>query len=186
MGVNLVLFLLLLSGSGAVLGSKDECVYTMYVRTGSVIEGGTDTKIGASFGDGSGREVRVSDLEDWGLMGPYYDYYEIGNRDIFSARGPCLSGPLCSLNLTSDGSGDYHGWYCEYVEVTSTGPHKACTQTIFYVRQWLARDSPPYQLTALLDGCAQSSASSNLNNRRGPLIVGNPDHADEAAVTAAQ
>ncbi|XXG66521.1 hypothetical protein AAC387_Pa06g0074 [Persea americana] len=73
MGVNLVLFLLLLSGSGAVLGSKDECVYTMYVRTGSVIEGGTDSKIGASFGDGSGREVRVSDLEDWGLMGPYYD-----------------------------------------------------------------------------------------------------------------
>ncbi|KAG5249151.1 PLAT domain-containing protein [Salix suchowensis] len=60
---------------------------------------------------------------------------------------------ICSLNLTSDGQGSHHGWYCDYVEVTSTGPHKECGQTIFYVDQWLAADAPPFKLTALLDGC---------------------------------
>lgn len=178
----LVLVLLVVCGSGAAWGSKDECVYTMYVRTGSIIKGGTDSKISATFGDGSGREVCISDLEDWGLMERGYDYYERGNLDIFSVRGPCLNGPLCRLNLTSDGSGDHHGWYCEYVEVTTTGPHKPCTQTIFYVRQWLARDAPPYQLTALLDGCSRTSS----NPRRSRLVVANGNPPDADADSAVQ
>lgn len=87
-------------------------------------------------------------------MGPSHDYYERGNIDIFSGRGPCIGTPLCRLNLTSDGSGKHHGWYCDYIEVTSTGPHKQCSQTIFYVNQWLATDVAPFQLTAQLDGCS--------------------------------
>lgn len=123
-----------------------------------MIKGGTDSKIGLTLGDAAGRAVVVEDLEAWGgLMGPGHDYYERGNLDVFSGRGPCgLSAPLCRLNLTSDGSGPHHGWYCEYVEVTAAGPHVPCTQTLFYVRQWLATDAPPYQLYALVDGCEQA------------------------------
>ncbi|KAK9292156.1 hypothetical protein L1049_020115 [Liquidambar formosana] len=110
--------------SAAAGNFNNECVYTLYVKTGSVIKAGTDSKIGITLGDASGR-----------------------------GRGPCIGAPLCRLNLTSDGSGSHHGWYCDFVEVTSTGPHKQCSKSIFYVEQWLATDAPPFQLTAYLDGC---------------------------------
>lgn len=168
-------FAVILSLWAAAYASKDECVYTMSVKTGSVIKGGTDSKISALIGDGSGGEARIPDLEKWGLMGPGYDYYEIGNRDIFTGHGPCLSGPICRLNLTSDGSGSHHGWFCDYLEVTATGPHKPCTKTIFYIRQWLSTDAPPYKLSALLDGCAQTTTPSAASTVHGsePLVVEN-------------
>lgn len=86
-------------------------------------------------------------------MGPGHDYFERGNLDIFSGRGPCLGAPICAMNLTSDGSGPHHGWYCNYVEVTTTGPHVPCSQQLFTVEQWIARDAPPYELTAIRDTC---------------------------------
>ncbi|KAJ6326981.1 hypothetical protein OIU78_013969 [Salix suchowensis] len=104
-------------------GGGGDCVYALYVKTGSIMKAGTDSKISLVLGDAQVVEVRAS------------------------------AHPICSLNLTSDGQGSHHGWYCDYVEVTSTGPHKECGQTIFYVDQWLAADAPPFKLTALLDGC---------------------------------
>lgn len=154
--------------------ASNECVYTVYVRTGSGIKAGTDSKISATFSDAAGRRVVVADLEDWGLMRPGHDYYERGNLDIFTGRGPCLSGPVCRLNLTSDGSGPHHGWYCDSLEVTTTGPHRGCTQSIFYVQQWLALDAPPYQLTAVLDGCSQVSPAAESC----PFVVSNGEHHD--------
>jgi hypothetical protein len=82
-------------------------------------------------------------------MGSDYNYFERGNLDIFSGRGPCLDGPICNMNLTSDGSGAHHGWYCNYVEVTSTGVHTPCAQHQFTVEQWLATEMSPYELTAI-------------------------------------
>lgn len=134
-------------------GGGGDCVYALYVKTGSIMKAGTDSKISLTLGDAQGRSVWVPDLQPWGLMEPKHDYYERANLDIFSGRGPCISAPICRLNLTSDGQGSHHGWYCDYVEVTSTGPHKECSQTIFYVDQWLAADVSPFKLTALLDGC---------------------------------
>ena len=87
-------------------------------------------------------------------MGPGYNYFERGNLDIFSARAPCLAGPPCWMGLYSDGSGPHHGWYCNYVEVTTTGPHVPCAQQQFTVEQWLATDAPPYELTTTRDYCA--------------------------------
>ncbi|XP_043718036.1 PLAT domain-containing protein 3-like [Telopea speciosissima] len=135
------------------VSSSDECVYTLYVRTGSIIKSGTDSKISVELEDEFGDSVRVNDLEEWGLMEPHHEYFEWGNLDIFSGRGPCVGSQLCRLNLTSDGTGQHHGWYCNYVEVTSTGPHQTCSKTIFEVEQWLATDAPPYSLSAILDGC---------------------------------
>lgn len=87
-------------------------------------------------------------------MGPGYDYFERGNLDIFSGRGPCLPGPVCSMNLTSDGSGSGHGWYCNYVEVTVAEVHQHCNQQQFTVEQWLATDTSPYELTAIRNYCS--------------------------------
>ncbi|XWS51579.1 hypothetical protein CRYUN_Cryun12cG0188900 [Craigia yunnanensis] len=170
---RLSIILIVLLFSVAAGDSSNDCVYTLYVKTGSIIKAGTDSNISVTLGDSLGRTVWVSDLQSWGLMSPSHDYYERGNLDIFSGRGRCIATPICHLNLTSDGSGSHHGWYCDYVEVTSTGPQKACTQTVFYVDRWLASDAPPFQLTAVLDGCGlpDGPAKHGIN---GPFVVGNP------------
>ncbi|CAL1380353.1 unnamed protein product [Linum trigynum] len=132
----------------------DDCVYTLFIRTGSIFKGGTDSVIGAWLYDTSGYYLKISDLQSWGgLMGPGYNYYERGNLDIFSGRAPCLTAPICALNLTSDGSGDHHGWYCNYVETTVTGVHATCSQQTFTVEQWLATDTSPYELSAVRNFC---------------------------------
>ncbi|CAN4080734.1 unnamed protein product [Withania somnifera] len=157
--------------SAVAAGSSEECVYTLYVRTGSIIKGGTDSKISVTLGDTSRKSVLIPDLEKWGLMGPNYDYYERGNVDIFTGRGQCLSPPICRLNVTSDGSGDHHGWFLDFVETTFTGPHKQCSQTIFYVEQWLASDAAPYELSVSLDGCKTKTEFGEHARR---FVVGKP------------
>ncbi|KAF6140379.1 hypothetical protein GIB67_005304 [Kingdonia uniflora] len=152
--------------------NSDDCVYTFYVRTGSILKAGTDSKISVTLGDKAAKSVIIPDLEKGGLMGPGYDYFERSNLDIFTIKAPCIGAPICRINVTSDGTGPHHGWYCEYIEVTLTGAHKDCSQTIFYVQQWLATDVSPYQLTALLDGCSQMTKMVG-HGTKGPLVVGN-------------
>ncbi|AES72232.1 putative PLAT/LH2 domain-containing protein [Medicago truncatula] len=147
-------FLLSFCFAGIVTSEDEDCVYTVYVRTGSIFKGGTDSIIGLKLYDSYGYGIYIKNLELWGgLMGPDYNYYERGNLDIFSGKGPCLEGPVCAVNLTSDGSGPHHGWYCNYVEVTSTGVHIPCAQQQFEVEQWLATDTSPYELSAVRNYC---------------------------------
>ncbi|KZV51909.1 lipoxygenasey domain-containing protein 1-like [Dorcoceras hygrometricum] len=148
---------------------QNECVYTLYVQTGSVIKAGTDSKISVNMGDSTGNSVWISNLRNWGIMGPDHDYFERGNSDIFTGLGPCIESPICRLNVTSDGSGAHHGWFCDQIEVTSTGPHKGCSKSIFYVYRWLATDAPPYELSAFLDGCKDWG-----NWKTGPYVVRKP------------
>ncbi|KAK7369363.1 hypothetical protein VNO80_11400 [Phaseolus coccineus] len=148
-----LLFLLSLCIAGTVR-SDDDCVYTAYIRTGSVVKGGTDSKIGIKLYDKYGYYIYIKNLEAWGgLMGNGHNYFERGNLDIFSGRGPCLEGSVCAVNVTSDGSGSHHGWYLNYVEVTSTGPHATCAKDEFEVEQWLALDTAPYQIWAVRNHC---------------------------------
>ena len=111
-------------------------------------------------------------------MGTGYNYFERGNLDLFSGRGPCLNAPICAMNLTSDGSGPHHGWYCNYVEITTTGAHKDCSQKLFTVEQWLATDTSPYELTAIRNDCKSAGAHdlrgdrvSVVNGRDAPPVV---------------
>ncbi|GAV89034.1 PLAT domain-containing protein, partial [Cephalotus follicularis] len=164
--------------SKAAGDSNNKCVYNLYVKTGSIMKAGTNSKISVTLGDPQGRSIWVPNLESWGLMGPSYDFYERGNVDIFSGRGPCIGAPLCRLNVTSDGSGSHHGWYCDYIEVTSSRPHRACNQAAFYVDRWLASDAPPYQLSAILDGC---ESNTKILTTRGRFVVGNPKPKRSAA-----
>ncbi|KAA0036292.1 hypothetical protein IC582_018358 [Cucumis melo] len=164
-------FAFLLSFSAIAFSDDPDCVYTVYIRTGSILKAGTDSVITATLYTAAGDGIRIIDLEKWGgMMGPDYNYFERGNLDIFSGRGPCLSGPVCSLNLTSDGSGPHHGWYCNYVEVTTTGVHRSCDQQLFTVEQWLALDAPPYSLTAIQNNCPSGSES-----RRDLIRSGGPN-----------
>lgn len=144
-------------------------MYTIYIETGSMMKAGTDSQISITLGDSSGRSVWIPNLKAWGLMPANHDYFERGNVDIFAGRGPCIGAPICRLNVTSDGSGAHHGWLCHSVEVTSTGHHKACARSNFYVDQWLATDVAPYQLSALLDGCGDFKSPK----RRAPFSVRN-------------
>ncbi|PIM98515.1 hypothetical protein CDL12_29005 [Handroanthus impetiginosus] len=118
------------------------------MQTGSFIKAGKDSTISITLSDSNGKS---------------------GNLDIFIGRGPCIGAPICRLNVTSDGSGHHHGWFCDYIEVTSTGPHKACCLSMFYLVQWLADDAPPYQLSIVLDGCSQMARRENW-----PFVVRNP------------
>jgi len=116
-----------------------ECVYTVFIRTGSIWKAGTDANITLQLAAADGNGVGISDLPSWGgLMGQGHAYFERGNLDIFSGRGPCMAKPPCWMRLASDGTGAHHGWYCNYVEVTVTGP---------------ATEAAPYELEAVRDLC---------------------------------
>ncbi len=157
--VNIWFFLFTICFIATIARSDPDCVYTVYIRTGSIIKAGTDSNITLTLYDAEGYGLRIRNLEAWGgLMGPGYDYFERGNLDIFSGKGPCLTGPPCLMNLTSDGTGNGHGWYCNYVEITTTGAHIPCAQQLFTVEQWLATDTSPYELTAIRNACVPSSS----------------------------
>ncbi|PIN18943.1 hypothetical protein CDL12_08397 [Handroanthus impetiginosus] len=163
---HLFFFLLIFFSIFANSTSDDpDCVYTMYIRTSTIIRGGTDSIISLTLYDAGGYEIRINNLESWGgLMGSGHNYFERGNLDIFSGRGPCLFGPVCAMNLTSDGSGARHGWYCNYVEVTATGVHKQCNQQYFKVEQWLATYVAPYKLTAIRDNCSSDDLKRMIDD----------------------
>uniref|UniRef100_A0A2P2IK56 Uncharacterized protein LOC103332712 n=1 Tax=Rhizophora mucronata TaxID=61149 RepID=A0A2P2IK56_RHIMU len=134
--------------------SDPDCVYTFYIRTGSIFKGGTDSNVRIRLYDAYGYYIEISNIEAWGgLMGPGHNYFERGNLDIFSGRAPCLPEPPCALNLTSDGSGEHSGWYCNYFELTTTGVHGKCSQQYFEVEQWIAWDAAPYELTVIRNNC---------------------------------
>lgn len=158
---HLMISLLFISiSSVASVKSKDYCVYTAYIGTGSITKAGTHSKISLGLYDADGNGVEIDNLEKWGgIMGPGYNYFERGNLDIFSGRSGCLNGPICKMNLTSDGSGPYHGWYCNYVKVTVSGADKPCYQNLFKVEQWLATDVSPYKLTAIRNNCNNSKST---------------------------
>ncbi|XP_074264384.1 PLAT domain-containing protein 3-like [Silene latifolia] len=140
------------------------CVYTFYIKTGSIIKAGTDSKINLELWNKQGDGIRVTDVEKWGgLMGSKHDYFERGNLDLFSGRGPCLRGPVCALKVVSDGAGSYSGWYLNYIEVTTTGPYSGCAKQKFDVEQWLALDASPYELFAERDYCPYTGP-----NKSGP------------------
>ncbi|KAH9609844.1 hypothetical protein KSS87_008213 [Heliosperma pusillum] len=155
--------------NNALQDDDNSCVYTVYIRTSKTWKAGTDSIISVAFYDDAGYGVLIKDLEAWGgIMGEGHDYYERGNLDIFTGRGPCLDRPVCSMNLTSDGTGEHHGWYCNYVEVTTTGPHLGCAQQLFTVEQWLALDRSPHELTAIRNNCKEN----RLGNRRNTFVRG--------------
>lgn len=135
-----------------------------------MLKAGTDSKISVTLSDSSGASVWVPNLRKWGIMGPKHDYFERGSLDVFTGLGPCIGAPICRLNVTSDGTGAHHGWLCNSVEITSTGHRMGCSQSIFYVGQWLATDAPPYQLSAVLDGCGDFARRRKVE----PFTVGRP------------
>ncbi|KAH6760170.1 hypothetical protein C2S51_017119 [Perilla frutescens var. frutescens] len=149
-----------------VTGDEAECVYGIYVQTGSIRRAGTHSTIRLTLFDNSGTQLEIPNLEDWGLMGPRFNYFETGELNIFGGKGPCFNGPICGLNLTSDGSGPYAGWYCEFVKVNAFGLESPCSQQNFAVEQWLAKDEPPYQITAVVDVCS-GPARDTIRSDRG-------------------
>lgn len=145
-----------------VVAMQDDCVYTALIRTGSIIKGGTDSIISLTLYDAYGDFIEISNLEAWGgLMDMGHKYFERGNLDMFSGRGKCLRTTPCAMNLTSDGTGTRHGWYCNYVEITSTGAHAPCSQQLFTVEQWLALDNYPYELTTIKNFCPDLGVMNN-------------------------
>lgn len=150
-------------------------MYTIYVRTGSIWRGGTESTISVEFYDTAYNSIFISNLTGWGgnLQGQDYQYFERGALDIFSGLGDCLPEPICGLNLTSDGEGDGHGWYVNYVEVTFTGAHLNCSQHTFTVERWLASDTYPFSLVYDSDECAsvQSRADKQCGNSGRQVVM---------------
>ncbi|ESQ46120.1 hypothetical protein EUTSA_v10000335mg [Eutrema salsugineum] len=157
---DVLLLSLLLIAAVSVVAFADrevDCVYTFYLKTGSLDGAGTDSIISANISDKAGQEIVIKNLVTWGgLMGQGYDYFENGNVDIFSGKERCLPSPVCSLSLTSDNSGHKPAWYVEYVEFTTSKVRADSTYQYFNVSQWLSTDFPPYNLTAVRKNCPVS------------------------------
>ncbi|BBN20693.1 hypothetical protein MPTK1_5g19862 [Marchantia polymorpha subsp. ruderalis] len=140
--------------------ATDYCVYTLYVKTGFLPKAGTDSRISTRFFDVTGTSSQISNISEWGgsLMGPNHNYFERNSLDVFTGLGECLKTSVCGLEISSDGSGDHHGWYNDYVEVsvTSSKPGLSCNTHRFTVQKWLATDVYPYQLSMVIDDCDYS------------------------------
>ncbi|ESQ46122.1 hypothetical protein EUTSA_v10000355mg [Eutrema salsugineum] len=154
----LSLFLIAAVSVVAFADQEPDCVYTFFIETGSINGAGTDSIITAIISDKTGQKIVIRNLEAWGgLMGPGYDYYERGNVDIFSATEKCLPSPICSLTLRSDGSGLFHAWYVNYVQLTTVGFHANSARQYFNVEQWLESDT---SLEAVRNNCPVSLRES--------------------------
>ncbi|KAJ4844560.1 hypothetical protein Tsubulata_008182 [Turnera subulata] len=114
---------------------------------------GTDSKITLKLMTETGEVVSVNSLESWGIMGNGYDYFEQGKLDIFSGTDKCLSGPVCKMNVTSDGKGAHPGWYLSYIDVTTIKPGVKCYHQNFVVEQWLDVKQAPNRLWAAKNYC---------------------------------
>ncbi|BBN20697.1 hypothetical protein MPTK1_5g19864 [Marchantia polymorpha subsp. ruderalis] len=96
------------------------------------------------------------------LMSADHNRLERNSLDVFTGFGNCLESPVCGLHLSSDRTGDHHGWYCDYVEVFSVSSksfNKPCNTHHFTIQQWLATDVYPYQLVAHRDECSRVKKS---------------------------
>ncbi|KAG2286552.1 hypothetical protein Bca4012_082949 [Brassica carinata] len=156
-----ILVIITISVDVAFADREPHCVYTFYIETGPVDGAGTDSIISVKISDKSGQDIDIQNIETWGgLMGPSYDYFEKGSLDIFSGKAQCLPSPICSLSLTSDGSGNYPAWFVNYVDVTTVSVHFKSEHQYFDVEQWLATDMPPYNLTAVRNNCQVSPMES--------------------------
>ncbi|CAF2114148.1 unnamed protein product [Brassica napus] len=110
---------------------RENCHYTISVKTGSRHDSGTDAVIGIVLADKSGKYNEIKNLVSWGgNMEPGRDYFENDYLDIFTGTEQCLPTPICFMTLNSDGS--------------ATSP---------VVEQWLANSEPPYLLYAERDNC---------------------------------
>ncbi|CAA6665052.1 unnamed protein product [Spirodela intermedia] len=90
----------------------------------------------------------VPDVTAWGgVMWPGHEYFQWGAIDAFSGRARCLAAPPW--------------WYCEFVQVTATGPRLPCHQRTFKVQQWLSLDEPPHKLSAVRDECGSGGGGGN-------------------------
>ncbi|KAL0399592.1 UNVERIFIED_CONTAM: PLAT domain-containing protein 1 [Sesamum radiatum] len=79
--------------------SDSDCEYTVYVKTDSRQDAGTDSIISLKLFDNpnsSGVGIVIDNLESWGVMGPGHDYFEAGNLDIFP-RPSTMFGQTCML-----------------------------------------------------------------------------------------
>jgi len=110
--------------------------YTIYVTTTLIESGGTDADVY---------------LEIWGTNGstgefeidPPGDSFEQGQTDVKSFDFQDL-GSLNKLCVRHDNSGSHPGWHLSHIRVVSeTGE-----EWTFYFNRWLARDEPPYSLSA--------------------------------------
>lgn len=131
---------------------QNEGVYTLYVQTEPVVKAGTDSKISVTLGDWTGRSVWTSNLRNWGIMGPQHGYFERDNTDIFTGLGLCIWSPICRLNLNSDGPEAHHVWFCDYIEVTSTGLIRAAASPFFMCTSGLPPTLLPTSCRLLLTG----------------------------------
>lgn len=142
------------------INRDDACVYTLYVQTGQKVAAGTDSNINLTLSGDHGHGVAIHNLKAWGgLMGSKHDYFEAGNLDIFSGRAPCLPATPCKIRLTTDGTGSFPAWYCDYVEVTTTRPGSLCAKTNFSVGQWLNIFT---LYTANVDYCSKTEDGNRL------------------------
>ncbi|KAL1536713.1 PLAT domain-containing protein 3-like [Salvia divinorum] len=131
---HLILSFLILSSIIYTNANSSDCIYTIYVQTADIPSAGTSANVSIFVGDDYKDELSISNLKDWGLMGSTHNYFRVGETDLFSLKGPCLRGPICSLIIVLSG---YDNWFCDFIEITSVALGKSCSQKHFVVNKWL-------------------------------------------------
>ncbi|XP_050209094.1 PLAT domain-containing protein 2-like [Mercurialis annua] len=128
-------FLICLTFSTIVLSNS--CSYLLSVKTGTQFGAGTDAKVQIKLSTLHDMPIYILDPESYGIMGEGHDYFERGNLDFFNITGPCFDTPICFINLSQNGIGDFSDWYVSYVEIEASGGKKRHPKKYFDVEQWL-------------------------------------------------
>ncbi|XP_073133286.1 PLAT domain-containing protein 1-like [Henckelia pumila] len=113
------------------------CIYSLNIRTGSVPNAGTHSKVSATLSDANGESMVVPNLEQWGPMDQVDGYFEKGKMDFFTGQGPCTRSPICRISVSSDGSGPSPGWFCDGIDVSTGRPDGVITRKSFAINQWV-------------------------------------------------
>ncbi|CAO2816109.1 unnamed protein product [Amaranthus hypochondriacus] len=139
-----IVFIILASLPFFVYSKDDDCTYVIYVQTGRINHATTYATVSLELRDTYFDRLNLTNLQSWGIMSKNHYYFRRGNLDIFSMKGKCFKGPICSITLSHDNTGVSPSWYVDYVQLTTIAPSRGCRSTYFPINAWVAIDNWPY------------------------------------------
>lgn len=114
------------------------CQYTLKVKTGYDPDAGTYSQISVFLNDRNGEAISIPNLEKWGPLRPLHSYFQTGNTDILTGRGPCTRFSICKISLSSDGCGPSPDWLCDEIQVTTNRSGTGVIDTVtFDIDRWV-------------------------------------------------
>ncbi|KAJ8422611.1 LOW QUALITY PROTEIN: hypothetical protein Cgig2_000208 [Carnegiea gigantea] len=136
------------------------CTYRVEVKTGDRNWAGTAAIVNLHLC--STRNtcfLHIPDLSKFGMAGPSYPYFRLGNHDFFriSTRQGCQK--VCKISIGHNNAGSSPGWFLDYVKVDVYDGGVVTYRDLFNVYQWIAKGGG-YKLQVDVNHCPVIKAAA--------------------------